>query len=150
MTGWSGREYDMAGRFEEKVRVWAQRFECQACGAAPTVLPEGVVPGHLYSLMSMIAAWVLSAPKPVGEGRPEKEVGRRARFGSLGRRRWRNPARWARGLDHLFPMIDSPNGDWRLRVQTLLVTLARRAGSFTPEALYPVAVMSHGRCGAAM
>lgn len=132
-----------------QVTVWARRFECQACGAAPTVLPEGVVPGHLYSLMSMIASWVLAASRPVGDSLPEREVGKRARVGG-GDRRWRSPARWARSLDRLLPMVDVPADSWRLRVHTLLVALASRAGSLAPEVLLPAAVRIHSHCGGGM
>ncbi len=132
------------------VRVWAQRFECQSCGAAPSVLPAGVLPGHLYSLMSMIAAWMLAAPELGGDAMSERDVGLRQRVNTTGGRRWRSPARWAQGLDGLFPMVVAPSLDWRTRVQIVLVAMVRRAGSLVPEAVFRAAIASHVPSGEAM
>ena len=134
------------------VQVWAQRFECQACGAAPSVLPAGVLSGHVYSIMSMITAWLLAAPKPMGDAMPEYEVGLRQRAwpSTTGCRRWRSPARWARNLDRLFPQLVAQSLDWRARVHAVLVAMARRADSLAPEALIRVATASHLLSGEAM
>ncbi|MFT5458831.1 MAG: hypothetical protein ACI9K2_005339 [Myxococcota bacterium] len=132
------------------VRVWVRRFECQACGAAPSVLPAGVVPGHLYSLMAMLEAWLLAAPRPVGEARREGEVARRARSTEAHGRRWRSPSRWARHIAGWFPMLELPSSDlgWRSRVGRLLLALAPRAGSLDLEALAPVAIACHSQMAA--
>lgn len=41
----------------ERITCWSRRFLCNACGRCCAVLPEGVLPGSIYSLAAVIVAW---------------------------------------------------------------------------------------------
>ncbi|MFT4627884.1 MAG: hypothetical protein ACI8PZ_006576, partial [Myxococcota bacterium] len=77
------------------VKSWVRRYRCLNCGAAPSVQPPGVLPGHLYTLAAMLAVWLRLAAFPVGAGQTEREVCAHRGADRPGEVRWRSPRRWA-------------------------------------------------------
>ena len=130
------------------VECWSRRYRCTRCKAVATVLPRGVLPRFLYSVMAMVHAFVLVAKKPLGEGLSHEDAyhiqGMRSLLG------WKKPwpYRW-RSLDRWRKRI----GEWWAGIgdaSELLVELLRRAGSGGLREMLAVAVASHVRWGAAM
>ena len=110
------------------VTCWVRRFRCQRCGKTCSVLPDGVLLGFTYSVASMVAVWLGITSPPVGHGMSSDEVyalqgvDRLHREGHRsGRRRWREPRRWAER--HL---TDQPGTTWKQRVQAFLIDHALR------------------------
>lgn len=48
--------FDGGPRFV-RVSCWSRRFLCRSCGKSTLVRPSGVLPGCLYSVGAIIAAW---------------------------------------------------------------------------------------------
>lgn len=112
------------------LRVWVRRFRCTACTATCSVLPPGVLPGHLYSLFAILKAWWLGARRPVGEGLGDGPVYARQGVDRLtperhqrGRPRWRSLVRWAARIDAWWPGRAVTGVTWRHRVEGLLAGL---------------------------
>ena len=129
---------------------WCRRYRCTACKGVATVLPAGVMPRFLYSALAIVVAFVLVAPKPIGDDLNHADA--YDQQGMNPRRdwnirsaayRWRSVDRWAAHIAEWWP--GSPDG-----VESLLVGLYRRAGSTDRRALLAAATASHVRWGAAM
>lgn len=102
----------------ERITCWSRRFLCNACGRCCAVLPEGVLPGNLYSLAAVIVAWfaasswmgsassrasAVCAPQGADRSLPDAMMSR-----------WRTPYRWARRLEALLPThLPGPAGGAR-------------------------------------
>lgn len=121
-----------AARF---LRVWVRRFRCTACGRTCSVLPPGVIPGHLYSLFAVLTAWSLAAPRPLGAGLDDEAVYARQGVDRLtaerhhyGRARWRSLPRWAARLERWWPARVVVGRTWRQRTQALLRRLVVEGG----------------------
>lgn len=117
------------------IRVWVRRFRCTACEATCSVLPPGVIPGHLYSLFAILTAWFLATAPPIGEGLDDEEVYNRQGLDHLtpekyhnGRPRWRSLARWAGSLDVWWPARVVLGDIWRDRVRALIGGLQTAGG----------------------
>jgi len=130
------------------VRIWVRRFRCTACKATCTVLPPGVLPGHLYSLWAIVWAWFLAARPPIGEGKDDGAVYAQQGVDRLtpeqhhyGRPRWRSLARWATRLETWWPSRAVVGSNWRQRTISFLASLHARNG---PDWL------KHAICGAVM
>lgn len=125
--------------------------------AVAAVLPEGVLPGNLYSLAAVIVAWfaassamgcassrasALGAPHGADRSLPDAMAPR-----------WRTPYRWARRLEALLPTHLPGLGGWREEVERLLCWLLPRAGAMNPEAVGRAGVyaysVAHGHRGMA-
>jgi len=115
----------------------------------PTVLPPGVLPCHLYSLMAIVRAWVLVAAEPVGQGVDDPLA-----YAVQGRKqatswtkpwpyRWRSLDRWASRIEAWWP------GRAATDCHALLVGFVSEAGDDL-HAILGRATASHVRCGAAM
>gem|GEM_PF-4093823 len=128
---------------------WARRYRCTRCDHVPTVLPPGVLPCHLYSLMAIVRAWVLVAAEPVGQGVDDPLA-----YAVQGRKqatswtkpwpyRWRSLDRWASRIEAWWP------GRAATDCHALLVGFVSEAGDDL-HAILGRATASHVRCGAAM
>lgn len=137
------------------VDVVVRRFECTACGAAPTVLPRGLLPRHLYSLFAIVHGFWLAAPAPLGCGLDDEEVYAHQGVDRLtadrhrtGVRRWRSLARWASCAGQWWPTVAIAGTTWRGRASSLLAAFAT-AGE-APAAVVRSAVDRHAGRGATM
>jgi hypothetical protein len=128
---------------------WSRRYQCQDCGAVVTVLPVGVLPRYLYSTCAILVAFLLVAARPLGEDRSDAEA--YDRQGMNPRRdwnlvsiayRWRSIGRWAGQIGTWWPFATD--------VESLLVSLLRRAGCRDLEPMMGAAIRSHVRWGRAM
>jgi hypothetical protein len=113
------------------------------------VLPPGVLPHHLYSLMAIVRAWVLVVAEPIGQGVDHATAYRcQGRLPSTSWTkpwpyRWRSLDRWAGRLGGWWP------GRVATDVQALLVGFLQEAGDDL-HAILGRAAASHVRCGEAM
>lgn len=128
---------------------WARRYRCTVCHHVPTVLPAGVLPCHLYTVMAIVRAFILVVAEPLGQG-----VNHELAYAVQGRRpttcwtkpwpyRWRSLERWAAHVD----------GWWPGRAATDLHALLAGFGIEAGDDLHAIlgrATASHVRCGAAM
>lgn len=136
------------------VIVTVRRFECTACGAAPTVLPRGLLPGHLYSLFAIVHAFWLAVAPPLGHGLRDirvyahQGVDRLADEGGRSGRRWRSLARWMACAEQWWPTVAVAGMTWRDRATSLLAAFAS-AGE-APAAVVRSAVDRHAGRGATM
>ena len=127
-----------AGDSPRLVMAWVRRYRCRHCGAAPSVMPPGVLPYHLYSLASMLTAWVLAHLQLGGDARAVcASEGADRTSSNPTRSRWRSPSRWAKQIPSWWPGIYStdPSG--------LLLDLFTTSGSETLEALAQAAIHRH-------
>src|SRR5690606_28916633 len=72
-----------------------RRYQCQSCGAVLTVGPWDVLPGMLYSLVTVVVAlaqWALGSTK----ASVRAQLGAFAVVGVAGKQNWRSLSRWAR------------------------------------------------------
>lgn len=118
------------------------------------VLPPGVLPGHLYSLLAIAAAWwATSSLSRAGEEQPAvcAPLGAdRRSTPETEAPRWRSPYRWSRLVNELWPArVLHPTG-WRARVEALLLSFVGMARSLQPEALARCAIALHVPCGVAV
>lgn len=127
------------------VECWSRRYACQSCGRACTVLPTGLLSRLLYSLWSIVAAWLLVTPGPVGAGLSERDAYRRqglyhhADWTAATRYRWRSLERWRRLLPRRVSGLEEG-------VPARLLTSVLRARDGTLESRVVVAV-AQLRCG---
>lgn len=141
--------------------VWVavRRFRCKRCGAVVAVYPPGVLPRHLYSLLSIVAAWWHGVGPPLGEGLDDEAV--YARQGvdrwpagpeghRTGRRRWRSLARWAAKISAWWPGRAVAGSTWRAQVASLLAGFAAEAGEAGLAGVLARAVASHAGAGTVM
>ncbi len=84
---------------------WARRYHCTKCGHTPTVLPPGVLPCHLYSLMAIVRAWILVVAEPVGQG-----VDDRLAYAVQG---WKPATSWTKPWPYRWRSLDR----WAARVE---------------------------------
>lgn len=126
---------------------WCRRYRCTQCGAVTTVLPVGVMPRYLYSVLAIVLAFTLVAEEPVGQGLTDTLAYKRQGMNRL--------RRWHRGFDWRWRSLDR----WKARVpnwwpglpdtlEGLLIGLRHRAGGTDPPALLAAAIASHVRWGA--
>lgn len=121
------------------VECWARRYSCQACGSCCTVLPKGLVARFLYSVWAVVAAWLLTAVCPVGEGLSETKAYRRqglfdhADWTEATRYRWRSLRRWRVALPERLRGLE-------LGVDVLLLAATARARDGTLAARIEAAV----------
>lgn len=136
--------------------VWliVRRFRCIGCRKSCTVLPPGVFQRYLYSLFSILLAWLGALSRPLGEGRSEPEVyalqgvdGLEADENPFGFSRWRSLSRWSRQVEAWWPSRPVTGGTWRERVTLLVRSFCRSAQSLEPAALAQRALCSHILCG---
>ena len=121
-----GRHWGKPARI---VIVAVRRFECTGCGAAPTVLPRGLLPGHLYSLFAIVHALWLAVAPPLGRGLGDSKVCAHQGVDRLpsddrhrsGRRRWRSLARWTASAAQWWPTVAIAGTTWRSRAASLIV-----------------------------
>lgn len=113
------------------VPCWVRRYRCTDCGDTCSVLPHGVVRHFLYSIASMIAAWLGTTPPPIGQGRSHDAVYARQGVDRLrperhrsGRRRWRALRRWADRF-----LSNQPGTTWSQRVRAFLIDHALRGAA---------------------
>jgi len=137
------------------VVIVVRRFECTVCGAAPTVLPRGLLPRHLYSLFAIVHAFWLAVAPPLGSGLPDSEVCARQGVDRLadegqrsGRRRWRSLARWAACARLWWPNVAIAGATWRARAASLIAAFV--AAGEAPAAVIRSAVDRHAGRGAVM
>jgi hypothetical protein len=153
------REAVLPGRHWAKpariVVVAVRRFECTGCGAAPTVLPRGLLPRHLYSLFAIVHALWLAVAPPIGQGRDDEEVYAHQGVDRLaadrhrtGVRRWRSLARWTMSADRWWPTLAVAGETWRDRATSLIAAFVS-AGE-APAAVARSAVDRHAGRGAVM
>jgi hypothetical protein len=134
----------------ELLECWVCRYRCKLCGAVVTVLPKGVLPRCLYSAAAMVAAFLLVADKPVGDGLSDADA--YDRQGMNPRRGWTKPwpYRW-RSLDRWLGMAASW---WPGRavagLQGLLLGFVVDAQSDARREVLAAAVGAHVRWGCAM
>lgn len=137
--------------------VWVRRFLCRRCDKSCSVCPYGCLPGHLYSLSAILAAWFLAAPRPVGDGLDDEAVyarigvDRRAdgqEPGHSGRRRWRSLRRWLRCASRWWPTRPLAGATWRQQAASLLVGFVPGDGG--REGATRRAVSAHAAGGTAM
>lgn len=147
-----GRHWSKRARI---VVVAVRRFECTVCGAAPTVLPRGLLPRHLYSLFAIVHAFWLAVPAPLGQGLRDGEVCAHQGVDRLpderhrsGQRRWRSLARWAACAGQWWPTVAIAGTTWRRRA-ALLIAAFVPAGE-APAAVIRSAVDRHAGRGALM
>lgn len=121
----------------ELLRIWVRRFRCRACGGTRTVLPPGVLRRYLYALASILRAFWLAIPPPLGAGLADVAVYAQVGVDRLsrdverhrtGRRRWRSLARWASKLTLWWPTAAIAGTSWRSRTQSLLTGFVAVAG----------------------
>ncbi len=128
---------------------WARRYRCVCCEATLTVLPVGVFPRCLYSALAIVAAFLATAPAPLGDGLEHRAAyARHAMFPNSGWTRpgplrWRSLDRWARRAADWWP--DRPHAS----LHALIAGWYQEAGGVFREVLAR-AVASHPRWGAAM
>jgi hypothetical protein len=140
------------------VDVAVRRFECTVCGAAPTVLPRGVLPRHLYSLFAIVHGFWLAVAGPVGAGLDDEEVYARqgvdrrptddAERHRTGVRRWRSLARWVARAAQWWPTVAIAGTTWRDRAASLLAAFVPSGEA--PAAVVRSAVDRHAGRGAVM
>jgi hypothetical protein len=139
------------------VVVVVRRFECTVCGAAPTVLPRGLLPRHLYSLFAIVHGFWLAVAPPLGRGLDDEEV--YARQGvdrpnteeernRTGLRRWRSLARWVACAGQWWPTLAVAGMTWRERAASLLAAFATVGEA--PAAVVRSAVDRHAGRGVVM
>ena len=139
------------------VRCWVRRYRCTACGCSHSVHPEGVLAHCAYSIGLIVAAWLATAPAPLGRGQAELAVWallgldrptrERRRAGAP---RWRTLSRWARKIPAWWPGRSASGSTWRQQVSSLLTGFVVEARSSEPEAVATVALGAHAAWGAAM
>ncbi len=128
---------------------WVRRYRCTLCGTVTTVLPPGVLPRHLYSLMAIVRAFILVVAEPVGQGADD-----RLAYAVQGMKattswtkpwsyRWRSLDRWAARVDRWWP------GRVAIDLHALLVGFLLEAGDDL-TAILGRATASHVCCGGAM
>lgn len=137
------------------VVVAVRRFECTACGAAPTVVPRGLLPRHVYSLFAIVHALWLAVAPPLGRGLSDEEVYAHQGVDRLaadrhrtGARRWRSLARWTASADRWWPTLAVVGDTWRDRAASRIAAFVQ-AGE-APAAVVRSAVDRHAGRGAAM
>ncbi len=141
--------FDGGPRFV-RVSCWSRRFLCRSCGKSTLVRPPGVLPGCLYSVGAIVAAWWSSwslmrkeehartaVCAPEGADRPEGD-----------KPRWRTPYRWASRLSGLFPGHLPLAGGWRQEVERALMMIGVQGRDFSPEGMAGHATRVHVRHGA--
>jgi len=128
---------------------WTRRYRCIRCEALVTVLPPGVLPHMLYSLLAIVRAFILVVEEPIGQGVDHETAYRcqgrwpTMRWTKPWPYRWRALGRWAARIQQWWP------GRVATDLSTLLVGGITEAGDDLC-ALLGWAVASHVRCGAAM
>lgn len=129
----------------KRIRCWSRRFLCNACGHCWTVLPEGVVPGCLYSLSAIVVAWFASS-RVFGDEPPSAATPVCAPEGAdrTAQLRWRTPDRWGRRLAQLLPNLITQRRGWRLDVDQALVALVVRGRTLDPEGVASACVDAYG------
>jgi len=155
-----GKKRTLAGKekaFARWVRCWVRRFRCTACGCCHSVLPEGVLLRHSYSLMVIVTAWMATVPCPLGKGQSEQAVWallgldrptpERHRSGPS---RWRSLSRWAGRIPAWWPGRSASGETWKQQVTSLLTGFVAEARSGEVEAVLVPAVNAHLAWGAAM
>jgi len=109
------------------VLAWQRRFLCTRCGATVLVVPIGLLPGFVYTLGAILAAWLAAAPAPMGEGLCDEEVyaghgvDRLAKDLHRATPRWASLERWSRLASSWWPSRPTPAGGWRVQVAALLI-----------------------------
>jgi hypothetical protein len=151
----------LLGLLREK--CWARRFLCNACGRSTVVLPEGVVPGQLFSVHALVWNWlqlglVRGSAQPTAAPPAAGSVGGREVCAPTGvdlpepsvrRPSSRSSYRWLRTLAPRWLVLSPSGPGWREHLRRVLVELAVRAASWEPIAIMRQAVAIHGRYGAA-
>ena len=136
--------------------VWlvVRRFRCICCRGTCTVLPPGVHKSYLYSLFSILFAWIGALSPPLGQGCSESEVYALQGVDRLaterhrsGRTRWRSLSRWSRQVEAWWSSRPVQGETWRERVTCLVRGFCRSARSLEPAALVQRALCSHVLCG---
>ena len=139
------------------VSCWVRRYRCTACDRCQSVHPEGVLSHHAYGLALIVAAWLATAPPPLGRGQAELAVW--ALLGldrptpekhRSGPGRWRNLSRWSKQIPVWWPGRSASGSTWKQRVSSLLTGFSVEARSLDPEAVATVALGAHAAWGAAM
>mgnify|MGYP006863456231 FL=1 len=139
------------------VRCWVGRYRCRTCGRSQSVHPDGVLPHHAYSVALIVAAWLSTAPTPLGQGQAELAVW--ALLGldrptpekhRSGPGRWRNLSRWSKQIPAWWPGRSGSGSTWRQRTSSLLTGFVIEARSSELAAVATVALGAHAAWGAAM
>lgn len=129
----------------KRISCWSRRFLCNACGRGSTILPEGVIPGCLYSLAAIAVAW-FAASTAMGTSESRRApvcAPEGADRGEAAAQRWRTPYRWAKRVGTLLPSCLFVADGWRRDVEQVLLWLLPRAGELDALAVGRAATQAH-------
>lgn len=129
----------------KRISCWSRRFLCNACGRGSTILPEGVIPGCLYSLAAIAVAW-FAASTAMGTSASRSSpvcAPEGADRGAASTPRWRTPYRWSKRIETLLPTCLLVPDGWRSDVERVLLWLLPRAGELDALAVGRAAARAH-------
>ena len=110
------------------VSAWVWRFLCCGCDRTCSVSADEVLARHRYTLEAILVAWILAAPRPIGDGKDDEAVyalvGVDRRVPSTefraGRHRWRSLSRWVAAIPRWWPTRPVVGTMWRQRAAALI------------------------------